>query len=387
MHPKIVIACDKYKGNISALEVCNIIAGAIREVDSSIDIVISPMADGGEGTVDTLVESLDGRYVELEVKGPLGEDVKARFGIIRDNTAVVEMSSASGLWLVPEKRRNPLYTTTFGTGQLIKKALDLGCEKIIVGIGGSATNDAGMGMAQALGVKFYDKNGRILGFGGKELIDLNSIDMDDLYPPVKNAEIYVACDVDNPLYGKDGAAFVYGPQKGADRETVKVLDKGLINFAGVVKKDIGRDISFLKGAGAAGGLGAGLVAFLGAELRPGTEIIIEATSLKRKIRDADLVITGEGAMDNQTYYGKSSFGVAKIAKELNVPVITINGSVDVTYDDIDKEKRGLFSGNFDTINRITTLEDAIKEGRRSLYFTAHEIINFYVSIIKRSEKK
>jgi glycerate kinase len=379
---KIVIACDKYKGNMSAVEVCNIIKQAALDVDGDINVVISPMADGGEGTVDTLVESLHGRYIDLEVNGPLGKAVNSRFGIIKDSTAVIEMSSASGLWLVPEKKRDPLETTTYGTGQLIKKALDMDCKKIIVGIGGSATNDAGMGMAQALGVKFYDKDGRLLDPVGRELINLARIDTKDIHASIKDSDIYVACDVDNPLYGKNGAAFVYAPQKGADLEAVKILDKGLMIFSEIARKDLGKDISNLKGAGAAGGLGAGLVAFLDAELKPGTEIIIEATSLGEKIKDADLVITGEGAMDNQTYYGKSAFGVAKLAREFNVPVITINGSVDISYNDIEKEKQKLFSGNFDTVRKIMTLEEAIKNGEQDLFLSAREILNFYISIMK-----
>lgn len=385
LKPKIVVACDKYKGNMSAVEVCNIIRDAVLDVQQDINIVVSPMADGGEGTVDTLVESLDGRYIDMRVTGPLGTELDARFGIIKENTAVIEMSAASGLWLVPENRRNPLETTSYGTGQMIRKALEMGCKKIIVGIGGSATNDAGMGMASALGVKFYDWNGRLLDPVGRELINLARIDVSDIYGPVKGSEIYVACDVDNPLYGKNGAAFVYAPQKGADSEAIEILDKGLINFAGAVKKDLGKDISHLKGAGAAGGLGAGLVAFLDAELRPGTEIIIEATSLVKKIRDADLVITGEGAMDNQTYYGKSAYGVAKAAMESGVPVITINGSVDISYNDIEKEKLKLFSGNFDTLSRIMSLEEAINNGRRDLYLAAREIFKFYFSILQRKK--
>jgi glycerate kinase len=366
---------------MTALEVCSIIREAALDVNSKIDVIISPMADGGEGTVDTLVESLNGRYIDLNVRGPLYDEINARFGIIKEKTAAIEMSAASGLWLIPEKKRNPLETTTYGTGQLIEKALDIGCKKIIVGIGGSATNDAGMGMAQALGVKFYDKGGRSLDPVGRELINLARIDIKDIHASVRDADIDVACDVDNPLYGKNGAAFVYSPQKGADLEAVKTLDRGLARFSEIVRKDLGKDISNLKGAGAAGGLGAGLVAFLDAELRPGTEIIIEATSLGKKIKDADLVVTGEGAMDNQTYYGKSAYGVAKLAAESGVPVITINGSVNVSYNEIEKEKQKLFAGNFDTVRKTMTLEEAIRNGKKDLYFSAREIFKFYFSVI------
>ncbi len=387
LQTKIVIACDKYKANMSALEVCETIKEAALDVDRDISVVISPMADGGEGTVDTLVESLDGRYIDLVVSGPLGEKVDARFGIIKDNTAVIEMSAASGLWLVPESQRNPLKTTTYGTGQMIKKAFDMGCKKIIVGIGGSATNDAGMGMALALGVKFYDRDDRLLEPVGRNLIKLARIDIKDIHKAVRYSSIYVACDVDNPLYGKNGAAYVYSPQKGADPEAVEILDKGLANFAEIVKKDLDIEVRDLKGAGAAGGLGAGLVAFLGAELRPGTEIIVEATSLGEKIKDADLVITGEGAMDNQTYYGKSAYGVAKVAGVYGIPVITINGSVDISYNDIEEEKQKLFSGNFDTVSKTMTLEEAIKNGKQDLYQAAREVLKFYISIINRYKCK
>ena len=387
MKIKIVVACDKYKGNLSALEVCNTIKEAILKIDSNIEVVINPMADGGEGTVETLVESFNGSFVNVEVKGPLYENIVARFGIIDMDTAVIEMASASGLWLVPENKRNPLKTTTYGTGQLIKKALELGCTKIIIGVGGSATNDAGMGMAQALGVKFYDKNKNILSYGGGELLKLDKIDMTGIVPSVKKAKFFIACDVDNPLYGPTGAAYIYSPQKGADRKMVKLLDRGLKNFSKVVSKTLGQNIGELKVAWAAGGLGAGLVAFLGAELKPGTDIIIEATSLEKKINGADLIITGEGFMDNQTFYGKSSYGVAKLAKKHGIPVITINGSVDISYEKINSKDAKLFDGNFDTVNKILTLEEAIKNGRKNIENITQELIKFYLSTISRYRKR
>lgn len=387
MKIKIVVACDKYKSNLSAFQVCSTIKDAILKVNSNIDVIVSPMADGGEGTVDTLVESFNGSFVSIKVKGPFSENVNARFGIINNDTAVIEMASASGLWLIPENKRNPLKTTTYGTGQLIKKALDMGCKKIIIGIGGSATNDAGMGMAQALGVKFFDKENNILGYGGQELLKINRIDASNLYSLTKKVKIFVACDVDNPLYGQRGAAYIYAPQKGADKEMVKILDKGLRNIAKVISNNLGKDVSNIKGAGAAGGLGAGLVAFLDAELKPGADIIIEATSLEKKIKDADLVITGEGIMDNQTFYGKSSFGVAKLAKKYNIPVITINGAVDISYEKIEPKKQKLFDGNFDTVSKILNLEEAIKKGKESLEDITQELIRFYLSTIIRYKKR
>ena len=235
---KIVIASDKYKGSLSALEVCRIIGRAVKKLEPRAEVIMSPMADGGEGTVDTLVESLGGKFVELEVKGPLGEPVPARFGMIGRSTAIIEMASASGLVLIPPARRNPMETTTYGTGELIAKALDMGSKKVIVGIGGSATNDGGMGMAQALGYRLLDSNGDPIGFGGKELSRLARIDSSGVDGKLLSAEVEIASDVDNPLYGKKGAAYVYAPQKGADPEMVEILDRGLKNYAEVVARDL-----------------------------------------------------------------------------------------------------------------------------------------------------
>jgi glycerate 2-kinase len=382
MKKKIVIACDKYKGNLSALEVCNIIKEAIIETGKDIEIVVNPIADGGEGTVDTLIESYRGMMIQIPVINPLGNEINAKFGIIDNTTAIIEMSAASGLYLVPEFQRNPMNTTTFGTGELISAAIQMGCSKIIIGIGGSATNDGGMGMAQALGIKFYDKDGKILGYGGRQLLKLDRIDLSGADPAIKNTAFFVACDVDNPLYGPEGAAYVYGPQKGADGEMVKELDAGLVNFAEVIKKELGKDVSELKGGGASGGLGAGLFVFLNAQLKRGVDLIMEATKLEEKIKGADLVITGEGVMDNQTFYGKSSYGVATLAEKYKIPVITINGSVNIDYSLVDESKRNLFAGNFSTINNPMPLEDAIKNGGALLKAQAGELVRFFLSCSK-----
>ena len=379
---KIVIASDKYKGSLSALEVCRIIERTIKEIGPDIEVMISPMADGGDGTVETLVESLDGKLIELKVKGPLGEPVNARFGMIGNDTAVLEMASASGLVLVPEEKQNPMETTTYGTGELILKAIDMGSKKIIVGIGGSATTDGGMGMAQALGYRLLDSNGDLLGPGGKGLARLASIDNSGINSKLLSTTIEVASDVDNPLYGKKGAAYVYGPQKGADPEMVKALDEGLINYAKIVARDLKKDIADLPGAGAAGGLGAGLAAFAGGILKPGTDIVIETTGLEDKIKDADLIITGEGAMDEQTFYGKSAYGVAKLASKYNIPVITINGSVLSDRNNIDEKNSSLFSGNFSIMNKPMKLEEAIRDAEELLSGATAEIISFYLEIVK-----
>jgi len=383
MKLKILVSSDKYKGSLSAIQVCNIIKKTIKEVDRNIEVIISPMADGGEGTVNTLVESQSGKYISLKVTGPLGKPVRARFGLIKDYTAIIEMASASGLVLVPEDKRNPMETTTYGTGELIKKALDMGCKKVIVGIGGSATNDAGLGMAQALGYKFYDREGKLLGLGGKELINLYKIDTSDIHKSISFCQFDVACDVANPLTGKNGAAYVYASQKGADYIMVKNLDRGLSNFAEVVKKELGKDVKKIKGAGAAGGLGAGLAVFLNANLRPGTDIIIEATQLEDKINDADLVITGEGALDMQTFFGKGAFGVAKLAKKYNKPVITINGSVLIDRNEIARKYRNLTNGNFSIINKPLSLKEAVETTEELLGNITKELITFYLSVIRK----
>jgi glycerate 2-kinase len=379
---KIVIASDKYKGSLSALEVCRIIERTIKEIGPDIEVMISPMADGGDGTVETLVESLDGKLIELKVKGPLGEPVNARFGMIGNDTAILEMASASGLVLVPEDMQNPMETTTYGTGELILKAIDMGSKKIIVGIGGSATTDGGMGMAQALGYRLLDSSGDPLDPGGKGLARLASIDNSGINSKLLSTTIEVASDVDNPLYGKKGAAYVYGPQKGADPEMVKALDEGLKNYAKIVARDLKKDIAYLPGAGAAGGLGAGLAAFAGGVLKPGTDIVIETTGLEDKIKDADLIITGEGAMDEQTFYGKSAYGVAQLASKYNIPVITINGSVLSDRNNIDEKNSSLFSGNFSIMNKPMSLEEAIMDAEGLLSGATAEIISFYLEIAK-----
>jgi len=376
----IVVACDKYKGSLSALDVCNHIKKAINETDDSINVLISPMADGGEGTLDTLVESHSGKYVDIIATSPIGEKINARFGIIGGDTAIIEMAAASGLVLVPEGKRDPMETTTYGTGEMIKKALKMGCKKFIIGLGGSATNDGGMGMAQALGVKFFDGSGKELGLGGKQLSRIEKIDMSGLDPLTEGVLFECACDVENPLTGKNGAAYVYAAQKGADEKMIRELNRGLINFASVIKKDLGKNIRDLSGAGASGGLGGGMVAFLDAKLRVGVNLIMETIGLEEKISGADLVITGEGALDRQTFFGKSAYGVATAAKRYKVAVISINGSVLVERKKLSFDNAGLFSGNFSIINRPMDLYDATDNAGELLESMTREIINFYLKI-------
>jgi len=325
---KIIIAPDSFKGNLSALEVANLIEKGIRRIYSKAKIVKVPMADGGEGTVRSLVDATKGRIIRKEVTGPLGKKVKAFYGILGDKkTAIIEMASASGLPLVPKKKRDPLLTTTYGTGELLKAALNRGCRKIIVGIGGSATVDGGAGMAQALGARLLDGKGGEIGFGGGALKNLEKIDVSKLDKRIKETEVLVASDVDNPLTGPKGAAKVYAPQKGATPSMVKRLEKNLKRYASIIKRDLKKDIEDIPGTGAAGGLGAGLIAFLNAKIRLGVDIIIEIVELEEHLKDADLVITGEGKMDCQTICGKTPIGVARLAKRYNIPVVAIVGEV------------------------------------------------------------
>ena len=332
---KILIASDSFKGAASASDICNAIENGIKQICPEIETIKIPMADGGEGTVDSLIATTNGRLITKIVTNPLGEKVKAKFGILGDNrTAIIEMAEASGLLLVPLKKRNPMKTTTYGTGELIKCALKKGCKKLIIGIGGSATVDGGAGMAQALGAKLIDKRDKEIGFGGGGLSNLFKIDTSSMDKRIKSCDFEVACDVDNPLWGTKGAAHVYGPQKGATKAQIPKLNMSLSHFAGIIRRDIGVNVENLAGAGAAGGLGAGLVAFLGAHLKSGIELVINASNIENYIKDVDLVITGEGKIDGQTIFGKTPIGVAKLAKKYGKPVIGICGVVDEGYEKV-----------------------------------------------------
>ena len=323
---KIVIAPDSYKESLTALEVATAIEAGFREIFPDADYIKLPMADGGEGTVSAMVAATGGNLVAVDVTGPLGEPVKTCFGLAGDGkTAIVEMAAASGLTLVAPHLRNPLQTTTYGTGELIKAALDAGVCHLIIGIGGSATNDGGAGMIQALGVKLQNRAGREIGFGGGELANLETIDICGMDPRLKACRIEAACDVSNPLTGPKGASAVFGPQKGATPGMVAQLDANLTRYANLISRDLGIQVNSVPGAGAAGGMGAGLLAFFGAQLRPGIAIVMEAVGLDAAVQDADLVITGEGRIDSQTIHGKTPIGVARVAKKYGKPVIGIAG--------------------------------------------------------------
>ncbi len=325
---KIVVAPDSFKGSVTALEAANAIEQGLRRVFPDAVIEKVPMADGGEGTVQSLVDATGGHIQTQRVLGPLGNEVEAEFGILADGeTAVIEMAAASGLTLVPPDKRNPLRTTTYGTGQLIRAALETGCKRLIIGIGGSATNDGGAGMAEALGVKFLNADGKPIQRGGSGLGELASIDIAGLHPAIAETETVVACDVNNPLTGPEGASHVYGPQKGATPMMVKTLDSHLSHFDKVLTRTFRKSFNDIPGAGAAGGLGAGLMAFLNAELKLGVDIMIDTVKLEERMKGASLVFTGEGQLDFQTAFGKTPVGVAKVAKADNIPVIAIAGGI------------------------------------------------------------
>lgn len=368
---KIVIAPDSYKESLSALDVAVQIEAGFRTQFPDAQYIKLPVADGGEGTVEAMVAATSGRIIKVNVTGPLGEEVDAFYGISGDEKcAFIEMAAASGLELVPPQLRNPLNTTSYGTGELICNALDQGVKHIIIGIGGSATNDGGAGMVQALGVKLLDKQGKQIGFGGGMLAQLATIDIAGLDSRIKQCQIDVACDVTNPLTGREGASAVFGRQKGATPAMVTQLDEGLLHYARVIKHHLDIDVDHVEGAGAAGGLGAALLAFCGATLSPGIDIVTDALGLDALVRDATFVITGEGRIDSQTIHGKVPIGVARVAKRYNKPVIGIAGSLS---DDVDVVYEHGLDAIFSVIYSICTLEQALDNAADNVFRTARNI--------------
>ncbi|WP_058913523.1 glycerate kinase [Entomohabitans teleogrylli] len=368
---KIVIAPDSYKESLSALEVATCIEQGFRDIFPEAQYVRLPLADGGEGTVDAMVAATGGRRLEIDVTGPLGEPVAAFYGLSGDEQqAFIEMAAASGLELLTPQERNPLVTTSWGTGELIRHALDKGVEHIIIGIGGSATNDAGAGMLQALGVKLLDADGEQIGAGGAQLINLARIDISAIDKRLADCRIEVACDVTNPLTGSQGASAVFGPQKGASERMVAQLDEALAHFATIIERDLGIQVRTLAGGGAAGGMGAGLYAFCGAELRHGIEIVTEALHLDELVRDADLVITGEGRIDSQTIHGKVPVGVARVAKRYQKPVIGIAGSLSADVGVV--HQHGL-DAVFSVLYRICSLQEALEGAGDNVRMAARNI--------------
>ena len=332
---KVLIAPQSYKGSISAIKVAEAIKEGAQNIFPDIESLIIPVADGGDGTLETLVESTSGNIHNSNATGPLGNSIPVIWGTLGDNkTAIIEMARISGLALVSQNKRNPYYTTSYGLGEIIKEALDLGYRKFIIGIGGSATNDGGAGMAQALGAKLTDKNKKSIDLGGLALNEITKIDISGIDPRIHESEILVACDVNNPLCGPNGASFVYGPQKGASPEMVKTLDDALYHFGSQLISDTGINIMEIAGSGAAGGIGGGMLGFLNAKLKPGVEIVLDTLDFDKSLKNVDLVITGEGQIDFQTVFSKAPIGVAKHAKKYNIPVIAICGSLGKNYQDV-----------------------------------------------------
>lgn len=368
----ILIAVDSFKESMTSLEAAKALEEGLKRASEKIVIKKVPMADGGEGTVQALVDATKGEIYRANVKDPLGREIEAFYGVLGDKkTAIIEMAAASGLPLLKREERDPLKTTTYGTGELIKEALDQGCREFIIGIGGSATNDGGAGMFQALGGKLLDRDGIRLGFGGEELLRLSQIDWSGLDPRVRDSSFQVACDVDNPLLGKRGASHIYGPQKGATKEMIEILDKALENFAHILESSLREEIREIPGAGAAGGLGAGLIAFTGAVLRPGIQIVVEKNGLEEMLKIAHLVITGEGRLDEQTLSGKVPVGVAQIAERARVPVIAVVGTLQ--QEGLAVYQRGI-EAVFSILDRPMSLDEALNEGPRMMKNTGESIM-------------
>ena len=369
---KYVVAPDSFKESMTAKEVCDAMEKGIKEADSAAEVIKVPMADGGEGTVDSLVDATQGQRVIVEVTGPLGNKISAYYGILGNGTtAVIEMAKASGLEIVEKKKRNPMITTTFGTGELIRDALDHNVKEIIIGLGGSSTNDGGSGMAQALGAKLLDQNNHQIPFGGGNLDKLDKIDISNLDSRLQDVKIILASDVTNPLIGKDGASRVFGPQKVATPEMVEKLENNLQHYAKIVKRDLNKEVALVSGAGAAGGLGAGLIAFTTCEMRRGVDLAIEVTKLEEKIRDADYVFTGEGGTDFQTKFGKTPYGVAKLGKKYHKPVISLAGYLGEGIDSLYSEG---FTAIFGIIPGACDLSTALKNGPSNVARTTENIV-------------
>lgn len=374
---RIIICPDSFKGSLSASDAAAAIDAGVASAFSDAKRELIPLADGGEGTVDALTSVSGGQIINLEVAGPLGEPVQAYYGVMGDGkTAVIEMAAASGLDLVPSAKRDPRFTTTYGTGQLILDAYNRGYRSLIIGIGGSATNDAGTGALSALGVRFLDAHGQVLPPGGAALTHLSKIDTSAMKIDPSILNIRVACDVTNPLVGPEGASVVYGPQKGASSEIARELDDALRNFASIVERDLGITIANTPGAGAAGGLGAGLMAFLDAHLESGIDIVLDVTRFDDRINDAHLILTGEGRVDRQTAFGKVISGVLKRAKRAGVPVVVIAGGVgegsELLY------PLGA-TGIFSIAPGPITLEESINSTRELLSRTAENIVRVYAA--------
>ena len=355
---KVTVAIDSLKGSLSSMEAGYAISEGITRVYPDAEVCVRPLADGGEGTVDALVKGMDGVYKKVKVTGPLGEKVEAVYGVIEETkTAIMEMSQAAGITLVPDEKRNPLYTTTYGVGEMIVDAIQNGCRRFIVGIGGSATNDGGVGMLQALGYQFTNVLGEEVAEGARGLKELKAISDENVIPELAECEFKIACDVTNPLCGERGCSAVYGPQKGATPEMVEEMDQWLFEYAALACEKFSKANPAFPGTGAAGGLGFAFLTFTNAVLESGIKIVLEETKLSEYVKDADIVITGEGRLDFQTSMGKAPIGVAKLAKEYGKPVLAFAGAV--TKDAVACNENGI-DAFFPILRGVTSLEEAMK---------------------------
>lgn len=368
---KVVIAPDSYKGSLTAMEVANSIEEGIIKYNKNIEVVKVPMADGGEGTVQALVDATGGKIINLKVCDPLLREIDSFYGILGDGkTAIIEMAAASGLNLLHKNELNPLITSTYGTGQILNDAIEKGCRKIIVGLGGSATNDGGAGMLRALGIRFLNKEGRDIPEGGGVLKNLYKIDKKNFNTEILKCEIIVACDVDNTLCGINGATNVFGPQKGASEDDIRILDEGLSEYSKIIKREFGVDVLNVSGSGAAGGTGAAFLV-IGAKLESGVDIVIRETNLVEALKDSDIVFTGEGRIDFQTKFGKAPYGVAKEAEKIGLPVIAICGEIGEGYDELYNHG---FTSIFSIVNKPMTLEGSIKDSKKLINDISERVI-------------
>ncbi|GAF66031.1 glycerate kinase [Bacillus sp. TS-2] len=378
---KIVIAPDSFKGSLSAFEASRAIEKGIKNVCSSVETILVPVADGGEGTMDSLVASTNGQIIKTIVKGPLLKPIQAGYGVLGDKeTCIIEMAAASGLVLISPKERNPLLTTTFGTGELIKEALNNGYRKFILAVGGSATNDGGAGMLQALGMRLLDEKGELIGYGGAELGRVAEIDDKDFDPRIAESEFLIASDVQNPFFGSDGASFIFGPQKGATPKMVEQLDGYLKNWADLIEKKTGIRLHDKPGAGAAGGIGGAFQAFFSAEMQRGIDLVMEYTKLEDKLVGAVCVFTGEGQIDSQTASGKTPLGVAEAAKKQGIPVFVLSGSIGKGIGEL--YQHGITSVH-SIVNAPMKLETAIEEASELLEFTTEQIMRTFLITFSR----
>lgn len=354
---KAVLAIDSFKGCLTSAEAEAAAAEGVHAALPECEVIRIPVADGGEGMLDVLIAATHGKSISVQAHGPLMELREARYGISGDGqTAFIEMAAISGLPLVAPEKRNPMQTTTFGTGELIRDALQRGCRHFIIGLGGSATNDAGLGMLRALGFRFPDKTGNVSSYGGQMMGKVDSIDTSSVHPLLSGCTFTAACDVRNPFYGTDGAAYVFAPQKGADAAMIEALDAGMRHLAAVIFRTTGKDISSCPGAGAAGGMGGSLSAFLNAELKPGIQLLLEMQNFAEQIKDADLIITGEGKSDRQTVMGKVPYGILTEARKQHIPVVLIAGGIE----DTDILTRAGFHGIFSITPSPVSLEQAMQ---------------------------